>query len=247
MKPYALSTLTTLLVAIALPCNLHAADSDVFSVSVPDFLIPLENRTSVLDVFGDGSDPQITGYNVFGRQQVFLPANGRSAGNVTLNIHLPGFDAAGSGAVVESLRLNISVRDMDFANDEIYPNVFLLETAALTSINGVQLQRPVNFMDLVPAGAITDDRLVTLNPLTISASSIPWVDFSQPQVLSFKFTAQVASRGVRAYNINNAPEGVAERITYVYQLAPVPEPATIALLALGATALIAHRYRRRSF
>lgn len=242
MKLNQLGTLAIAMTASILPCKLQAADSEIFSVSVPNFLIPIDSKTSTLDAFGDGSAPQVTGYNVLGSQRVFLPANGSSAGNVTLNIHLPGFDEA-AGGTVESLRLNISVRDMDFTPDQIYPGVFLLESAALTSVNGVRLQQPVNFMDLVPAGAVTDDALVTLNPLTIRASSVPWVDFSRPQVLSFSLTAQVTSRGVRAYTISNVPEGVAERITYVYQLAPVPEPTTLALLAFGS-ALLGLRFAR---
>lgn len=232
--------------AFALQFNLHGADSDVFSVTVPNFLIPLENRTGTLDVYGDGSPAQVTGYNLLGNQRVFLPANGNSAGSATLSIHLPGFDPAASGAAVESLRLQISVRDMDFESDQIYPGVFLTESASLTSINGVRLQQPVNFMDLVPQGAVTDGQLVALNPLTIRASSVPWVDFSQPQVLSFTFAARVNSRGVRAYTINNAPEGLAERITYTYQLAPVPEPGTLALLGLGLAISGFHFARRRS-
>lgn len=245
MKLNYLRTLAVAMMAATLQFNAQGADSEIFSVSVPNFLIPIDNKTSTLDAFGDGSDPQVTGYNVLGSQRVFLPANGSSAGKVTLNIHLPGFEAAAGGGVVESLRLQISVRDMDFTTDEVYPGVFLLESAALTSVNGVRLQQPVNFMDLVPRGTVTDDQLVALNPLTIRSSSVPWVDFSQPQVLSFTFTAQINSRGVRAYTINNVPEGVAEKITYIYQLAPVPEPSTLALLALGSAFLSFHFIRRR--
>lgn len=222
----------------------QAEVSEQLAISVPNFLIPLDNKSATLDVYTDGRDPEVTGYNVLGNQRVFLPANGHSAGSLTLNLHLPGADLGEAGGAVQSARLQFSVRDMDFTPDQVFPGVFLTESAALTSINGVRLQEPVDFMDLVPRGAITDNALVTLNPIVLNATTVPWVDFSQPYVLSFTFSAEATSRGVRAYTINNSAEGLANRVTIDY-LAPVPEPTTIALLGLGSAFLLFHVLRRR--
>lgn len=225
----------------------HAANTDQFSLSVPNFLIPLDNKSATLDVYADGRDPEVTGYNVLGNQRVFLPANGGSAGSLTLNLHLPGADFGEAGGTVESARFQFSVRDMDFNRDQVYPGVYLTESAALTSINGRRLEQPINFMDLVPPGAVTDDSLVTLNPLVINASTVPWVDFSQPYTLSFTFTAEIVGRGVRAYTINNAAEGIANQFVFNYTpLDPVPEPSTVALMGLGSAFLLFHVLRRRA-
>lgn len=220
--------------------------SEQFSISVPNFLIPLDNKSATLDVYTDGRDPATSGYDVLGNQRVFLPANGHSSGSLTLNLHLPGADLGEAGGIVQSALMQFSVRDLDFEPDQVYPGVFLTESASLTSINGVRLQQPVNFMDLVPRGAKTDDALVTLNPLVINASTVPWVDFSQPYVLSFTFTAEITSRGVRAYNINNVAEGIANSATIIFvPLDPVPEPTTFALMGLGSAFLLFHVLRRR--
>lgn len=225
----------------------QAEVSQQFALSVPDFLIPIDNKSATLDVYTDGRDPEVTGYNVLGNQRVFLPANGHSAGSLTLNLHLPGADLGETGGIVQSARLQFSVQDLDLEPDQIYPGVFLTESAALTSINGVRLQQPVNFMDLVPRGSSMDDALVTLNPLVINSSTVPWVDFSQPYVLSFTFTAEIISRGVRAYTINNAAEGIANNVTFNYTpLDPVPEPSTLALMGLGSAFLLFHVLRRRN-
>lgn len=220
--------------------------SEQFSISVPNFLIPLDNKAATLDVYTDGRDPVTSGYDVLGNQRVFLPANGRSAGSLTLNLHLPGADLGEDGGIVQSARLQFSVRDLDLEPDQIYPGVMLTESAALTSINGRRLESPIDFMDLVPRGARLDDSLVTLNPLVINAATVPWVNFSQPYVLSFTFTAEVVGRGVRAYNINNVPESIANNVTFNYTpLDPVPEPSTFALMGLGSAFLLFHVLRRR--
>ena len=222
--------------------------SPPFSVSVPDFLIPLGGKTSTLDVYSDGRDPQVTGYDVLGSQRLTLPATGVSAGSLTLNLHLPAFDAGGEGAIVESARLQFAVHDFDFKQDTIYPNVTLVETAGLTAVNGVRLEQPINFMDLVPAGTTsTDGRTITLDPIILSRANVPWVDFSQPYVLTFDFTATVTSRGTRAYTINNVPEGIANDLTITYQpVAPIPEPGTVTLMGVGALALLIHVLRRHA-
>lgn len=233
-------------VAVAGGFQARAEVSEQFTISVPNFLIPLDNKSATLDVYTDGRDPVTSGYDVLGNQRVFLPANGHSAGSLTLNLHLPGADLGEAGGIVQAARLQFSVRDLDLEADQIYPGVFLTESAALTSINGVRLQEPVDFMDLVPRGAKLDDSLVTLNPLVLNASTVPWVDFSQPYVLSFTFTAEITSRGVRAYNINNVAEGIANQANIIYvPLDPVPEPTTFALMGLGSAFLLFHVLRRR--
>lgn len=225
-----------------------AETSPPFSITVPDFLIPLGGQTSTLDVYSDGRDPQVTGYNVLGNQRVTLPSRGVSAGSLTLNLHLPAFDAGGAGAIVESARLQFSVHDLDFTRDSIYPNVTLVETAGLTAVNGVRLAQPINFMDLLPAGTTdTDGRTVTLDPIILSRANVPWVDFSQPYVLTFDFTATITTRADRSYTINNAPEGIANDLTITYQpLVPVPEPGTVTLMGVGALALLIHVLRRHA-
>jgi PEP-CTERM motif len=232
--------------AIAGGFQAQADVSEQFSISVPNFLIPLDNKSATLDVYTDGRDPATSGYDVLGNQRVFVPANGRSAGSLTLNLHLPGADLGEAGGIVQSAMMQFSVRDLDFEPDQVYPGVFLTESASLTSINGVRLQQPVNFMDLVPRGAKTDNALVALNPLILDAATVPWVDFSQPYVLSFTFTAEVTSRGVRAYNINNAAEGIANSVNIIFvPLDPIPEPTTLALMGIGSAFLLFHVLRRR--
>ncbi len=223
-----------------------AENSQPFSISVPDFLIPLDGKTSILDVYTDGRAPEVSGYNVLGSQDVLLRANTVSAGSLTLNLHLPGFALGEPGSVVESARLLFSVNDLDFFPDQFATGVYLQESAFFTAINGTRLAEPVDFMDLLPSGVRnTDGRLVTLDPLVLSGPNLPVVDFSQPYVLTFTFNATMTSRGLRAFTIHNAPESIASDIRVSYIPTAVPEPGTMALLGLGTAALLFQVLRRR--
>lgn len=211
--------------------------SETVTLSAPDFLIPLGGQSSTLDVFYDGRPPEVSGYDVLGSQKVFVRANSQSAGMVTLNLHLPGFTSSDPESIISSASLQFKVRDLDFFPDQFAPGITLRETAAITAINGVQLVNPLNFFDYLPTGTRdTDGKEITLNPISLSQPGMPVVNFSEPFVLSFTFTAMVTSRGLRSYDLYNAAESIASDIQLTLSPAPppVPEPSTLVIGTLGA-------------
>jgi len=216
--------------------------SETVTLSAPDFLIPLGGQNSTLDVFYDGRPPEVSGFDVLGNQKVFVRANSQSAGMVTLNLHLPGFISSDPGSIINSASLQFKVRDLDFFPDQFAPGITLRETAALTAINGIQLVNPIDFFDYLPRGTRdTDGKEITLNPISLVQAGIPEVNFAEPFVVSFTFTATVTSRGLRSYDLYNAAESIASDIQLTLGPAPpppppppVPEPSTWMIGTLGA-------------
>lgn len=216
-------------------------------VSVPEFLIPLGGQSGSLDVYYDGRPAETSGFNVLGNQRVVIRPNSVSAGMVTLNLHLPGFLLEEPGSLIEKANLKFAVRDLDIFPHLIAPGVTMRETAELTAINGVTLVNPFNFADFLPAGTkVTQNREISLNSILISQAVAAGVNFAEPFVLSFTFTATVTSgRNTRAFEINNAPENIASNIRVEVVPAGVPEPTTLALLGLGAAMAVWRMARRR--
>ena len=220
--------------------------SNPLSVSVPDFLIPLGGQSGSLDVYFDGRPAETSGFDVLGNQRVVIRPNSVSAGMVTLNLHLPGFLLNEPGSFIERANLKFTVRDLDLFPDQFAPGVILRETASLTAVNGVTLVNPINFANYLPTGTReTDDQEITLNSIFISQVTAPGVNFAEPFVLSFIFTAAVTSRGTRAFEINNAPESIATNIRLEVVPGQVPEPTTLALLGLGVAMAVWRMARRR--
>ncbi len=218
--------------------NLSAevAGSETVTLSAPDFLIPIGGQSGTLDVYFDGRPPETSGFNVLGDQKAFVRANSVSAGMVTLNLHLPGFNPTDPDFVVNSASLQFTLRDLDFLPDQFAPGVTLQESASLTAINGVDLVNPVNFIDYLPRGTRkTDGVEITLNPISLAQPGMPTVNYSEPFVLTFEFTATVTARGLRSYDLYNAAESIASDIQLTLSPAPppVPEPSTFALGGLA--------------
>jgi len=219
--------------------------STPITVAAPDFIIPLGGESGTLDVYFDGRPPETTGFNVLGHQKVFLPANGVSAGMMTLNLHLPGFLLDDPSSTIERANLKFTVGDMDFLRDEFASGVTLHETASLAAVNGVALNNPLDFLTFLPVGTRkTDGQEITLNPMLLSQFIVPGVNFAEPFVLSFTFTATVTSRGLRAFELYNAPERIATNVRL--DVVPgVPEPSALALVGLGVALFVLMSYRRR--
>ena len=183
---------------------------------------------------------------MLGSQKVVIRPNSVTAGMVTLNLHLPGFLLDEPGSVIEKANLKFTVRDLDIFPQLIAPGVTMRETAALTAINGVTLVSPFNFADFLPPGTkVTNNKEISLNSILISQAVAAGVNFAEPFVLSFTFTATVTSGNIRAFEINNAPESIASNIRLEVVPAGVPEPTTLALLSLGAVMAAWRMARRR--
>lgn len=209
--------------------------SQTVTIPAPDFLIPLGGQSGVLDVYYDGRPPETSGFNVLGNQRTFVRANTESAGMVTLNLHLPGFDSLDPDFIINTASLQFTVRDLDLIPVQFAPGVTLQETAALTAINGINLLQPIDFLDYLPRGTRkTDEVEITLNPIPLAQAGAPEIDYSEPFVLTFQFTATVTARGLRSYELFNAAESIASDIQLTLSPAPppVPEPSTLAIAGL---------------
>ena len=238
---------------LALACSATAVypvlgdDSHPFSISVPDFIIPLDGKTGTLDVYTDGTPPKVTGYNVLGNQSVFVRANTESSGKLLLNLHLPALlstEAHANGATISDAGIQFTVTDLDLFADQFASGLVLQETASLTSVNGVRLASPLNFTSYLPSGTTeTDEQTITLNPIGLSQGPMPALDFTQPFVLSFTFTATATARGLRGFTLNNAPDSIGAN--FQYTLSQVPEPSTITVLCLAAGGVASVSRRRR--
>ena len=246
MKSTLLSTLM-LTAAVGLTPHVKAApaESHPFSISAPNFLIPLGGKIATLDIYTDGRPPETTGFNVLGNQRLLLLANTESSGSLTLNLHFSGF-TPDIGTTVESVELRFSTFDLDIFPEQFAPGITLTESGSLTGINGVTLANPFSFASHLPRGTtVTDDKLITLEPFLINQSALPGVNFAEPFVLTFRFDATVTSRGSRNYNLFNAAEKLASDIQLTVVPSQVPEPSTLTMLGCGALGLGLMFWRRR--
>ena len=149
--------------------------------------------------------------------------------------------------MIEKANLKFTIRDLDLFPNLIAPGVTLRETASLTAINGVTLVNPFNFADFLPSGTkVTQNKEISLNSIFISQATAAGVNFAEPFVLSFTFTATVTSgRNTRAFEIVNGPERIASNIRLEVVPSQVPEPTTLGLLGLGAAIAVLRMARRR--
>ena len=76
---------------------------------------------------------------------------------------------------------------------------------------------------------------------------MPAMDYSEPFVLTFEFTATVTARGLRSFELHNAAESIASDIQLTLGPAPppVPEPSVFALGGLAALMASWHLLRKR--
>ncbi len=245
----------TFLLVLALPVfggvsqNARAdgvVESHPFSISAPDFLIPMNGQVGILDIYTDGRPAETSGFNVLGHQKVFIPANGVSSGSLTLNLHFSGFTPEVPGTTVETVELQFTLRDLDTIPVQAVPGLMLQEKGSLTGINGVTLSNPFLFENFLPSGTTkTDGELITLEPFLLNQSALPGINFSEPFVLTFTFEATATSSGTRGYSLYNGPENLASGIRLSVVPGQVPEPSTVALLGMGALGLGVMFWRRR--
>jgi len=220
-------------------------ESAPITVSAPDFIIPLGGKSGTLDIYFDGRPAETSGFNVLGHQRVLLRANSVSSGMVTLNLHLPGFLLEDLNSTVERANLQFTVKELDMLPHVFAPGVTLRETGALTAVNGVALVNPLDFASFLPSGTRkTDGQEITLNPMFLSQFLVPGVNFAEPFVLSFTFTATATSRGLRAYELYNGPESIASIVRLEVVPGQVPEPTTLVLAGLGAV-MASWKFARR--
>jgi len=213
------------------------------TITGPNFFIPIGGQNGTLDLYSDGRAPETSGFNVLGSQRMTVPGNSVSAGMLTLNLHFSGF-ALDPMFPVESARVQFTVRDLDFMPERITSGASLVETAALSAINGVPLATPMQLGGYLPEGTTrTGGQLLTLDPIHLSQSSLP-MNFAEPFVLSFIFTATVTTRDARPVTIINSAEQITSGVTLTLSPDPVPEPSTLALLGIG-TLWLAVAWRRR--
>ena len=242
MKFRLLKTLA-LTVGAGLTLQLGAAPLPL-SITAPDFLIPVGGQSGTLTLFSDGRAPETSGFNVLGRQRLTVPGNSVSSGTLTLNLNFSGFSVDPLFSV-DGARLQFSVHDLDFMSERITSGASLRETAALSAINGVPLATPMQLGDYLPVGTTdTGGRILTLDPIRLMQPAFP-VNFAEPFVLSFLFTATVTTRDSRSVTVINSPERITSDVTLTLAPDPVPEPSTLALLGVGALWLAAAWRRRR--
>jgi hypothetical protein len=210
------------------------AEPPALSLSVPEFLIPLDGQAGTLTLYADGRAPETSGFNALGHQRLTVGANRVSSGTLTLNLVFPGFSLEDAAAVIGGARFGLRMRDVDFMGDQVAPGVTLTETAALTAINGLPLGSRIDLASYVPFGTeATDNQMLTLDPVRVDGPVLP-ANFAAPFTLTFTLTATLVNRSRQAFTTINSPESITSDVNLSLVPANVPEPSTWALIGLGA-------------
>jgi hypothetical protein len=229
-----------LLCAGAVPTDVGAAPVTL-TIDTPDFLIPVNGQSGVLTVYADGTT-STSGFNALGTQSFALNGYATSAGTLTLNLVFTGAPLGPPFGDIASAILSMRVYDFDFVTDLVTQQVHLDEVAVLSGVNGVWLPlgERIDLDDYLPAGTPTDDRWVTLDPISLMPGPLSAADFIDPLMLSFTLTATISNYGSQKVTLLNTPESLIADVNL--SLTQVPEPSMLPMLAASLAALA---FRRR--
>jgi hypothetical protein len=238
------------------PSTLYA-DPVVIAIDTPNFLIPLAGQTgSSLTVYSDGTAPDPDGpFDALSSQSFTLVGGsncnssgwcsnpGTSSGNLTLNLVFTGSLLGAPFGDILSAVLQFSLYDFDFVTDQVTQKITLKEMAVMTKVNDTWLPvgDQINLANYVAAGTQTDDRYVTLAPISLFPEPLSDSDFTNPLKLSITLSAVAKNYGSQSVSLINTPEKLVSGLSLSLTPAQVPEPSTLLLFGIGAAVISGRR------
>jgi hypothetical protein len=252
-----LSLAAALCVGITVGPSTLYADPVVIAIDTPKFLIPLAGQTgSSLTVYSDGTAADPDGpFNALGSQSFTLVGGsncnssgwcsnpGTSSGDLTLNLVFTGSLLGAPFGDILSAVLQFSLYDFDFVTDHVTQQITLKEMAVLTQVNDTWLPvgDRINLANYVAAGIQTDDRYVTLAPISLYPDPLSDGDFTNPMTLSITLSAVAKNYGSQSVSLINTPEKLVSGLTLSLTPTQVPEPSTFILFGFSAAAIWGRR------
>ncbi len=204
------------------------ADPTIMTLSVPDFFIPIGNRHGNVNVFTGGSYEQNCGGVTTGCINVLLPnqtttvaRNSSSTGWMTLNLYFSGLPLSDPSYVVGDAHIQFRVFDLDFQIDEVATRIRLQEMAILSAADGTLLADLSHYLPTTTTP--TDDRWVDLSPIDL-VPPLDDADFTNPFVLTLRFTATVVNNRNNAVTLVNTRETIVSNLTLSLTELPPPPP-----------------------